>query len=179
MVDQLTQIANRRRFDSELEYVWQYFVREQGYVSLLLCDIDYFKQYNDTYGHAAGDDCLRLIAQVLQQTVKRSTDLAARYGGEEFVVILPNTDSNGAFQVAQEIHQAIKNLHIPHAASIVKPYVTLSIGIATVIPQLNMTSLNLIEVADEALYLAKAKGRDRSCIGLTPENEKLRLRSRV
>ncbi|MEH2256225.1 MAG: diguanylate cyclase [Nostoc sp.] len=164
MVDELTQIANRRCFDNQLNSIWQYLLREQGFVSLLLCDIDYFKQYNDTYGHATGDDCLRLIAQALKQSVKRSRDLAARYGGEEFVVILPNTDSDGAFHVAQEIHKAIQQLNIPHAASAVKHHVTLSIGIATVIPTSKMVRLDLIEAADQALYQAKANGRDRSCI---------------
>jgi diguanylate cyclase (GGDEF)-like protein/PAS domain S-box-containing protein len=164
MVDQLTQIANRRCFDSRLERVWQYLLREKGCVSLLLCDIDYFKQYNDTYGHATGDDCLRLVAKAFKQTVKRATDLAARYGGEEFVVILPNTDSDGALQVAQAIHQAIAQLNIPHVASAVKQHITLSIGIATVIPQLEMLPLDLIESADQALYQAKSQGRNRSCI---------------
>ncbi|MBD2446541.1 diguanylate cyclase [Nostoc sp. FACHB-152] len=164
MVDQLTQIPNRRCFDSRLERIWQYLLREQGCVSLLLCDIDYFKQYNDAYGHTAGDDCLRLVAKAFKQTVKRATDLAARYGGEEFVVILPNTDSYGAFQVAQAIHQAIEQLNIPHVASAVKQHITLSIGIATVIPQIEMLSLDLIESADQALYQAKSQGRNRSCI---------------
>ncbi|WP_199784679.1 diguanylate cyclase domain-containing protein [Nostoc sp. 'Lobaria pulmonaria (5183) cyanobiont'] len=164
MVDELTQIANRRCFDIKLNSVWQYLLREQGFVSLLLCDIDYFKQYNDTYGHATGDDCLRFIAQAFKQSVKRSRDLVARYGGEEFVVILPSTDSDGAFYVAQEIHKALEQLNIPHAASAVKHHVTLSIGIATVIPTPNMVPLNLIEAADQALYQAKANGRNRSCI---------------
>ncbi|BAZ10035.1 diguanylate cyclase with PAS/PAC and GAF sensors [Calothrix sp. NIES-4071] len=164
MVDQLTQIANRRRFDSKLDYVWRHFLREQGCVSLILCDIDYFKRYNDTYGHAAGDDCLRLVAKAFQQTVKRSTDLVARYGGEEFAIILPNTDCEGATQVAQEIHQAIQKLSIPHHASDVKPYVTFSIGIATLIPTSNMVPLDLIEAADQALYQAKAQGRNRSFV---------------
>ncbi len=166
MVDQLTQIANRRSLpvDSKLDCLWRYLLREQSCVSLLLCDIDYFKQYNDTYGHAVGDDCLRLVAQTFKQTVKRSTDLAARYGGEEFAVILPNTNSDGAFQVAQEIHQALVQLNIPHAASAVKQHITLSIGIATVIPTPDMVPLDLIEAADQALYQAKTQGRDRSCI---------------
>ncbi|WP_375478731.1 diguanylate cyclase domain-containing protein [uncultured Nostoc sp.] len=164
MVDELTQIANRRCFDIKLNSVWQYLLREQGFVSLLLCDIDYFKQYNDTYGHASGDNCLRFIAQAFKQSVKRSRDLVARYGGEEFVVILPSTDSDGAFYVAQEIHKALEQLKIPHAASAVKHHVTLSIGIATVIPTPNMVPLNLIEAADQALYQAKANGRNRSCI---------------
>jgi len=162
MVDELTQIANRRCFDNTLNSVWQYLLREQGSISLLLCDIDYFKQYNDTYGHATGDDCLRFIAQALKQSVKRSIDLAARYGGEEFVVILPNTPSDGAFHVAQEIHKAMQQLNIPHAASAVKHHVTLSIGIATVIPTPNMVPLDLIKAADQALYQAKANGRNRS-----------------
>ncbi|MHC5861576.1 sensor domain-containing diguanylate cyclase [Nostoc sp.] len=164
MVDELTQIANRRCFDIKLNSVWQSLLREQGFVSLLLCDIDYFKQYNDTYGHATGDDCLRFIAQAFKQSVKRSRDLAARYGGEEFVVILPNTASDGAFHVAQEIHKAVWQLNIPHAASAVKQHVTLSIGIATVIPKYDMLPLDLIEAADQALYQAKANGRNRSYI---------------
>ncbi len=164
MIDELTQIANRRCFDHRLNCVWQYLLREKGFISLLLCDIDYFKQYNNIYGHAAGDNCLRLIAQAFKQSVKRSRDLVARYGGEEFVVILPNTASDGAFYVAQEIHQALEQLNIPHRASAVKQHVTLSIGIATVIPTSNMLPLDLIEAADQALYQAKANGRDRSYI---------------
>ncbi|MEH2290206.1 sensor domain-containing diguanylate cyclase [Nostoc sp.] len=164
MVDELTQIANRRCFDNRLNSVWQYLLREQGFVSLLLCDIDYFKQYNDTYGHATGDDCLRFIARAFKQSVKRSRDLVARYGGEEFVVILPNTAIDGAFHVAQEIHKALEQLNIPHAASAVKHHVTLSIGIATVIPTPNIVPLDLIEAADQALYQAKANGRNCSCI---------------
>ncbi|MBE9202105.1 MULTISPECIES: diguanylate cyclase [unclassified Nodularia (in: cyanobacteria)] len=167
MVDQLTQIANRRSFDSKLNDVWQNLLREKGSVSLLLCDIDYFKQFNDTYGHAVGDDCLRLVAQALKQTVKRSTDLAARYGGEEFVVILSKTNTDGAIQVAQEIHAAIQQLNIPHVASAVKEYVTLSIGIATVIPTPDMVPLDLISAADQALYQAKAQGRNRSFFKLS------------
>ncbi len=107
---------------------------------------------------------MRLVAQAFHQTVKRSTDLAARYGGEEFAVILPNTDSEGATQVAQEIHRAIQHLSIPHNASDVKPYVTLSIGIATLIPTSTIVPLDLIEAADQALYQAKAQGRNRSFV---------------
>lgn len=164
MIDELTQIANRRCFDNKLNSEWQYLLRKQGFISLLLCDIDYFKQYNDTYGHATGDDCLRFIAQAFKLSVKRSRDLVARYGGEEFAVILPNTASDGAFQIAQEIHKAVEQLNIPHAASAVKHHVTLSIGIATLMPTPNMVPLDLIEAADQALYQAKANGRNRSCI---------------
>ncbi|MEA5514205.1 diguanylate cyclase domain-containing protein [Nodularia sp. UHCC 0506] len=160
LVDQLTQIANRRSFDIKLHDVWKHLLREKGFISLLLCDIDYFKQYNDTYGHASGDDCLLFVAQALQQTIKRSTDLAARYGGEEFVIILTNTDTDGAVQIAEEIHAAVEQLNIPHAASAVKQHVTLSIGIATVIPTLDLVPLALISAADQALYQAKAQGRN-------------------
>ncbi|BAY37917.1 diguanylate cyclase with PAS/PAC and GAF sensors [Nostoc sp. NIES-2111] len=162
MVDQLTGIANRRCFDNKLICLWPQLLQEENYVSLLLCDIDYFKQYNDTYGHAAGDDCLRLVAQAFQQTVKHATDLAARYGGEEFVVILSNTDIEGAALVAQEIHQAIQKLNILHTASAIENRVTLSIGIATVIPTSELVPLDLVEAADQALYQAKAQGRNRS-----------------
>jgi diguanylate cyclase (GGDEF)-like protein/PAS domain S-box-containing protein len=165
MVDQLTQIANRRRFDQKLNFLWEQLLRKQDCISLLLCDIDYFKQYNDTYGHAAGDDCLRLVGQAFQQTVKRATDLAARYGGEEFAVILPNTDTHGAVQIAQAINQAIQHLKIPHTASSVMEYVTVSIGIATVTPTPDTLPLDLISAADTALYQAKSQGRNRYFVG--------------
>jgi len=162
MIDQLTQIANRRAFDQKLKEEWHRLLREQSPLSLLLCDIDHFKQYNDTYGHSAGDICLTLIAQALKQGAKRSTDLVARYGGEEFAVVLPNTNADGAFLVAQKIHQAVQKINIPHVASNVEQYVTLSIGIATVIPITGMTPLDLIKAADQALYQAKAQGRNRT-----------------
>jgi diguanylate cyclase (GGDEF)-like protein/PAS domain S-box-containing protein len=163
MVDQLTQISNRRCFDLYLAQVWHYLLREQGCLSLLLCDIDYFKQYNDTYGHASGDTCLTAVAATLKQAVKRATDLVARYGGEEFAIILPNTDLEGAVQIAETIHTAIQQLCLPHAASNVKEHVTLSIGIATIRPTTKTAPLDLIEAADQALYTAKAQGRNRSC----------------
>lgn len=162
MVDQLTQIANRRCFDHSLDHTWRRLVREKRPLSLLLCDIDYFKQYNDTYGHAAGDSCLKLVAQALKRTVQRSTDLAVRYGGEEFAIILPNTDSDGAVQVAQKIHEALQQLNLPHIASTVAQRVTLSIGMATVIPTTGMVPLDLIDAGDRALYQAKAHGRNCS-----------------
>lgn len=161
LVDQLTQIANRRCFDRTFTLEWYRLMREQSPLSLLLCDIDYFKQYNDTYGHAAGDTCLKVVAQTFKQAVERSTDLVARYGGEEFAVILPHTDTDGAVRVAQKIHEAIQELCFPHIASAVSPYVTLSIGIATVIPSYDLNVLDLIEAADRALYQAKVGGRNR------------------
>ncbi|MBD2179690.1 diguanylate cyclase [Planktothrix sp. FACHB-1355] len=161
LVDQLTQIANRRCFDRTFTLEWYRLMREQRPLSLLLCDIDYFKQYNDTYGHAAGDTCLKVVAQTFKQAVERSTDLVARYGGEEFAVILPYTDTDGAVRVAQKIYQAMQELCFPHIASAVSPYVTLSIGIATVIPSYDLNALDLIEAADRALYQAKVGGRNR------------------
>ncbi|MFN6484780.1 MULTISPECIES: diguanylate cyclase domain-containing protein [unclassified Nostoc] len=164
MVDQLTQIANRRVFDINLNHIWHDLLRKKSFLSLLLCDIDYFKQYNDTYGHAAGDTCLTLVAQTLKRTVKRSTDLVARYGGEEFAVILPDSDRNGAIRVAKQIHEAIQQMNISHTASPVKQCITLSIGIAAVIPVTDLVTLDLIKAADQALYQAKAQGRNRSFV---------------
>ncbi|MEH1944418.1 MAG: diguanylate cyclase [Nostoc sp.] len=164
MVDQLTQIANRRVFDIKLNHIWHDLLQKKSFLSLLLCDIDYFKQYNDTYGHAAGDTCLTLVAQTLKRTVKRSTDLVARYGGEEFAVILPDSDSDGAIHVAKQIHEAIQQMNISHTASPVKQCITLSIGIATVIPVTDLVTLDLINAADRSLYQAKAQGRNRSFI---------------
>ncbi|MBN3949571.1 MAG: diguanylate cyclase [Nostoc sp. NMS7] len=164
MVDQLTQIGNRRVFDIKLNHIWHDLLRKKCFLSLLLCDIDYFKQYNDTYGHTAGDTCLTLVAQTIKRTVKRSTDLVARYGGEEFAVILPDTDRDGAINIAQQIHEAIQQMNISHTASTVKQCITLSIGIATVIPVTDLVTLDLIKAADQALYQAKAQGRNRSFV---------------
>nr|CAD5952202.1 Phytochrome-like protein cph2 [Planktothrix pseudagardhii] len=144
MVDQLTKIANRRCFDEILNQEWHRLIREQRPLSLLLCDIDYFKQYNDTYGHSQGDICLQQVAQALQQAVQRSIDLVARYGGEEFVVILPHTDQEGALQVAEKIQEAIQQFNQPHRASAVSQRVTMSIGICTLIPTLDRVPLDLI-----------------------------------
>ncbi|WP_013325375.1 PAS domain S-box protein [Gloeothece verrucosa] len=161
LVDELTQIANRRCFERDFNHEWYRLTREKRFLSLLLCDIDYFKQYNDTYGHPAGDICLKQVAQALKQAARRMTDLVARYGGEEFVILLPNTDSYGATQVAVAVQQAIDHLHIPHLASAVASSVTISIGIASMIPTADTCPLDLINAADQALYQAKAQGRDR------------------
>lgn len=160
MVDQLTHIHNRRFFDYKIDSVWQDLFREQHYLTLLICDIDYFKQYNDTYGHADGDICLTVVAQSFQHAVKRSTDVIARYGGEEFAIILPRTNLSGAIQVAQEIHQTIQQLKIPHISSPIEQFLTLSIGIVTTIPSADMIPMDIIQAADHALYRAKAQGRN-------------------
>ncbi len=162
MVDQLTQIANRRCFDEILHQEWHRLVREKRPLSLLLCDIDYFKQYNDTYGHSQGDICLQQVAQALQQGVQRSIDLVARYGGEEFVVILPHTDQEGALQVAKKIQDVLEQFNLPHRRSAVADRVTMSIGICTLIPTVKRFPLDLINAADHALYQAKTLGRNRT-----------------
>ncbi|MEH2113047.1 PAS domain S-box protein [Nostoc sp.] len=160
-LDGLTQIANRRRFDEYLEAEWHRLKREQVSLSLILFDVDFFKLYNDTYGHLAGDDCLRQLASALKNIVKRPADLVARYGGEEFAVILPNTNIQGAICVAQIIGQAIRDLDIPHAQSRVCDRVTVSLGVVSIVPNSEISPPDLINAADKALYIAKQQGRDR------------------
>lgn len=160
-LDGLTQVANRRCFDARLQNEWQRLAREQQPLSLILFDLDGFKRYNDCYGHLAGDDCLVRIAQAVQEAVCRPADLVARYGGEEFTVLLPNTDLEGAINVAQNIQQAIYDLAIPHAKSDVKAIVTVSLGITCLIPTLEVQPDTLVAYADRALYDAKLEGRDR------------------
>ncbi len=159
--DGLTNLANRRRFDEYLEQEWRRLAREKGVLSLILIDIDYFKKYNDTYGHLAGDDCLYKVANAIRDAVKRPADLVARYGGEEFAIILPNTDICGAFHVAEIVRQNVKSLQIPHKSSAVSQIVSLSIGISSIFPSHEFMSEKLIKQADEGLYQAKLEGRDR------------------
>ncbi|MBD1914153.1 MULTISPECIES: diguanylate cyclase [unclassified Leptolyngbya] len=161
IVDGLTGMANRRHVDQHLVQEWQRSIREQLPLSLILLDVDYFKRYNDFYGHLAGDHCLQRIARVLSSQVQRSHDLAARYGGEEFIVVLPNTELEGAIHLAETIRQAVKSLQIPHANSPASPYVTLSLGVATGFPAPGSSPSALIESTDQQLYRAKALGRDR------------------
>jgi len=159
-VDGLTHIANRRRFDQYLAQAWRTMAQAQLPLSLILCDIDYFKLYNDTYGHQAGDDCLRQVAQAFTTAIKRSTDLAARYGGEEFVLVLPRTDEVGVKIVAGYLHERVQQLQIPHAASQCSQYITISLGVTTVIPTLDQSPDDLVTAADSALYQAKLQGRN-------------------
>ncbi len=160
-IDGLTEVANRRGFEEYFYQEWQRMKREQHPLSLILCDVDFFKSYNDTYGHRAGDRCLSKIAQTIKDIVKRPGDLVARYGGEEFAVILPNTDTQGATYVAANICDAIRKLAIPHQNSLVSSYVTLSAGFTTETPQTNSDLEEMIAAADRALYQAKTAGRDR------------------
>ncbi len=162
MLDGLTQVANRRYFDDRLQQEWRRMARDGTCLCLILCDVDYFKRYNDHYGHQAGDDCLRQVAQIIQDTVHRAADLVARYGGEEFAIILPNTDTEGGYQIAEAIRQAVQALNIPHEKSSVADHVTLSAGIASVVPTVDSTIAMLLTGADQALYEAKHQGRNRS-----------------
>ncbi|MBR8831510.1 MAG: hypothetical protein N5P05_003151 [Chroococcopsis gigantea SAG 12.99] len=160
-VDQLTQLANRRQFDQSLQSEWKRMSRTNKPLSFILCDIDYFKKYNDHYGHPEGDRCLKQVAKVLQESVSRCGDLVARYGGEEFALILPNTSDWGALKIAQDIQAAVADLKIPHCVSQVSEYVTVSMGIATAGPEENLEAF--IKKADIALYRAKEGGRDQYC----------------
>jgi diguanylate cyclase (GGDEF)-like protein len=164
ILDGLTQLANRRYFDEYLEAQWQEMEEQQLPLALILCDIDFFKLYNDTYGHQQGDTCLQEVAQALINEVKRVSDLVARYGGEEMAIILPDTNGEGAFFVAQKIRAKIKSLKIEHRASPINQYVTLSLGVASVIPTPNDSPQHLLKTTDTALYLAKQKGRDRTIL---------------
>jgi diguanylate cyclase (GGDEF)-like protein len=160
-LDSLTQIANRRQFDDRLRQEWYRLQREKAPLSIILCDVDYFKQYNDTYGHQVGDQCLRLLAVAISASARRAADLPARYGGEEFVVILPNTPLVGAVQVAKMIQERVANLILSHKSSSVSKQVTLSLGVVTLIPSDGCNIESLLVEADQLLYQAKAAGRNR------------------
>ena len=159
--DGLTGINNRRHFDEYLDNEWNRSARTSTPLSLILCDIDFYKAYNDTYGHLAGDDCLKKIAHVLEHYARRASDMAARYGGEEFVIILPETSSSKAKHIAEEIRVAIEDLQILHKASDVSDHITVSLGVATQIPTRHTKPHGLINLADEAMYEAKRKGRNQ------------------
>ncbi|AFZ42725.1 response regulator receiver modulated diguanylate cyclase [Halothece sp. PCC 7418] len=159
--DGLTAIANRRRFDEYLDEQWRQGKRDRAELSLILCDLDAFKRYNDTLGHQAGDQCLQQVAQGIEAIVNRPLDLVARYGGEEIAILLPKTSQIGAFQLAEKICTAIKELQISHPDSPVSPYVTISVGVSSIIPRDDCAPKTLIRMADNALYQAKKSGRDR------------------
>ncbi|MDT8387482.1 MAG: diguanylate cyclase [Thiogranum sp.] len=167
-LDGLTGVSNRRQFDITLNQEWQRSIRAESPLSLIFADIDFFKSYNDHYGHQAGDDCLRKVAGTLQLTVHRPADLVSRYGGEEFVMILPDTTEEGALAVAEKTLHSIIDLNIPHAASEIAGHVSLSIGVATVYPKEGDLDEQLVRAADQALYLAKEHGRNRIEVAAPP-----------
>jgi diguanylate cyclase (GGDEF)-like protein len=160
MTDGLTNIANRRNFDSHLDVEWKRGIREQQPLTLMLIDIDCFKAYNDHYGHLQGDHCLRRVARKLQDQTSRPRDLVARYGGEEFALILPHTDC-AARSLGEQCRAAIESLALPHIASSISDKVTVSVGIASMVPQRGSQPDDLIAKADQALYHAKETGRNR------------------
>ncbi|MDS3860653.1 diguanylate cyclase [Thermosynechococcaceae cyanobacterium BACA0444] len=161
ITDSLTDLANRRHFDAVLSQEWLSAIREKTSLAMILADVDFFKLYNDQYGHHAGDICLQRVARVIQEAVHRPRDLVARYGGEEFVIVLPNTDIQGAALIAENIRQIIYTEQIPHQASLVKPYLTLSFGIAALLPAPQESPLVLFNATDQALYQAKRQGRNQ------------------
>lgn len=161
-LDGLTNIFNRRKFNEVIDIEWNRAIRDENPLSLIMIDVDQFKSYNDHYGHAAGDDCLRRVANALKMGIKRAADFLARYGGEEFAVILPGTDLAGAGNVAENLRKAIEALRIHHACSQVAPHVTVSLGATTMKPQKDLLSaVVLIKEADKMLYRAKEEGRNR------------------
>jgi diguanylate cyclase (GGDEF)-like protein len=160
-LDTLTQIANRRRFDAVLRQEWRRAVRDEAPISLLFCDIDYFKRFNDTYGHQAGDECLVRVAQAMEETLNRPADVVARYGGEEFVALLVDTDVEGARMLAERMRARIEALKLENRDSGVGPFLTVSLGVATAVPNPTLRSEDLMDLADRALYAAKAGGRNR------------------
>lgn len=165
LLDALTHIANRRRFDETLVTEWKRAKRDESPLSLILIDIDYFKQYNDSYGHGAGDNCLQRTAAALTRNLVRPGDFIARFGGEEFVVILPDTDQKAALQVAENLRACIEKLGIPHNYPEPESAVTVSIGVATQLKiQEYFLPQTLFDAADNALYLAKESGRNRVCL---------------
>ncbi|WP_448871984.1 diguanylate cyclase domain-containing protein [Desulfobulbus propionicus] len=163
--DGLTGIANRRMFDSYLNKEWRRSMRERTPISLILLDVDFFKKYNDAYGHQQGDRCLIAVAETLQHHIHRPADLAARYGGEEFAIILPNTHGEGALHMAERVREGVQALQMEHRESDVSPYVSVSIGVVTTVPQALKDNHQLdlfIEAADRGLYQAKQQGRNRT-----------------
>lgn len=158
--DDLTGIANRRMFNSILDREWAHARRNRQPLSLILLDIDYFKQYNDHYGHIQGDNCLQRVGQILSTAAIRSTDFIARFGGEEFVLVLPESDAQAAAIVAEKCHSLILEQRIPHEKSPVCPTLTVSIGVGTIIPTPDAEPIEFIETVDRLLYKAKQKGRN-------------------
>jgi diguanylate cyclase (GGDEF)-like protein len=160
-LDGLTGIANRRRFDEALQTEWRRNARAATALSLIMIDVDFFKPYNDLYGHLMGDECLRMVAGMMHRVLKRPGDLLARYGGEEFVAILPSTPLAGGMLIAQQMCDAVADLSIPHAGSSVSNVLTVSLGLACAVPAHGVAPEKLTALADAMLYSAKQKGRNQ------------------
>ncbi len=162
-IDGLTHVANRRRFDKVLEAEWLRMYREKKCLGLILADVDFFKQFNDLYGHQTGDDCLVSIATALNSVIHRPGDLVARYGGEEFVMVLPDTNLDGCLRIAKIMNEKVESLKVEHANSSVSSFVTISLGVAVLSPDKEDNRADLVGLADKALYRAKEEGRNRVC----------------
>ncbi len=160
-LDGLTGLINRRSFDTAIDREWRRSLRTQQSISVIMMDVDFFKQFNDTYGHAHGDDCLKKVAAAAEGSLQRPADLVARYGGEEFVALLPDTTPDGAKAVADGIRTSVIALQIPHSESKASAYVTISAGFATTVATNSISPADLVEVADSCLYAAKKNGRNR------------------
>jgi diguanylate cyclase (GGDEF)-like protein len=168
-VDGLTGITNRRGFDDYLAREWKRATRTGASLGLILVDVDHFKAFNDRYGHLAGDDCLKQVAQTLAANTRRPADLAARYGGEEFAVVLPDTDALEATFVAESLRAGVEALHVRHEASSTSDHVTISLGVAACVPAPGDSTQSLLDAADQALYAAKRRGRNQSLPAPPPE----------
>lgn len=165
MIDGLTGIANRRQFDERLTHEFRRAAREKRHLSVMMVDIDFFKFYNDTYGHQKGDVCLKEIAETLSKVLWRPADTIARYGGEEFVLILPETTPDGAVHIAERLLSAVSSIRMPHETSPLFPYITVSVGIRSEVPHMDDSPSDMVKKADAALYEAKKGGRNRYSIG--------------
>ena len=160
LLDSLTGVANRRQFEQRLPEIWKHCCRNELALSVVMLDVDFFKRFNDRYGHQEGDQCLRQVAKAISDSLQRATDFVARYGGEEFICILPETKLAGAIHTAQKIVNAVQALHLEHLESSFQE-VTISAGVASVLPKSDLTWQTLIETADQQLYLAKESGRNQ------------------
>lgn len=165
--DGLTGLSNRRHFDEYLELEWRRALREQSQLSLLMIDVDYFKAYNDSFGHLEGDEALRQVANAIRESCSRPSDLPARYGGEEFALVLPTTSPGGARLLAEKLRQTVASLTIPHISPAPGATLTISIGLATMTPQPGSSSRQLILAADKGLYAAKNNGRNQVVVGVS------------
>jgi len=161
MIDGLTGICNRRCFEEYLDQEWRRATRSFNLISLVMMDIDFFKLFNDHYGHIEGDKCLKMVAQALAESLQRPADMVARYGGEEFVAVLPETDVSGALFVVRRLREGVNSLGIPHAYSSAASHVTISCGVATMLPCKDLSKEDLLKQADELLYEAKQSGRNQ------------------
>ncbi len=159
--DGLTEVYNHRYFHQHFEREWKRVIRDKKPISLIMVDIDFFKLYNDTYGHLSGDDCLKQVAKTLNNIIHRPADLFARYGGEEFVAVLPGTDEEGSLLLAEEMRKSVETLKIKHTSSDISAYVTISLGVGTIFPDSKSSSNALIDLADKVLYKVKQTGRNQ------------------